>query len=497
MLAITHDGERIGWALAAAILWVTGTAALMRRAPVARPVQATVAGVSQVLVVHASQTGFATELAHRTADALRDAGLGVVTCAVGELDSAMLSAHTRALFVVSTTGEGDAPDSAVGFQRALMSSPRALSHLHYGILALGDRDYEDFCAFGRDLEHWLHASGATALFDRVDVDNGDDGALRHWQDQLRQLSGNAELPDWQRPAYGAWRVNARQLLNAGSQGLPCFHVSLVPDDLAALDWQAGDILEVGPKHGDAVLRRWTEQAGVAPDASLLAALASMHLPEPASVRGMPVAAWLPTLSALPHREYSIASVPADGSLDLVVRQQRGADGSSGLGSGWLTEHVSVGGRVDARVRRNPGFHAPSDDRPVILIGNGTGIAGLRALLKQRMARGHRRNWLLFGERQAAVDRLHVDELERWQHAGDIAQLDLVWSRDGGAGRYVQDALRANAPMLRTWVAEGASLYVCGSLAGMAPAVDSALRESLGDAMVDTLLEAGRYRRDVY
>jgi sulfite reductase (NADPH) flavoprotein alpha-component len=45
--------------------------------------------------------------------------------------------------------------------------------------------------------------------------------------------------------------------------------------------------------------------------------------------------------------------------------------------------------------------------------------------------------------------------------------------------------------------QGAAIYVCGSLAGMAPGVDAVLRATLGDVEVERLREAGRYRRDVY
>ena len=44
---------------------------------------------------------------------------------------------------------------------------------------------------------------------------------------------------------------------------------------------------------------------------------------------------------------------------------------------------------------------------------------------------------------------------------------------------------------------GAAIYVCGSLQGMAPGVDGVLRDILGSTKVDELVEAGRYRRDVY
>ena len=134
---------------------------------------------------------------------------------------------------------------------------------------------------------------------------------------------------------------------------------------------------------------------------------------------------------------------------------------------------------------------------MILIGNGTGLAGLRAHLRAREAIGATRNWLLFGERNASADRLHGEELDAWQRNGVLERLDLVFSRDGHLQRYVQDALHANADTLRAWVDEGAALYVCGSLEGMAPGVDAALNEILGAPRMTELSETGRYRRDVY
>ncbi len=97
---------------------------------------------------------------------------------------------------------------------------------------------------------------------------------------------------------------------------------------------------------------------------------------------------------MPKREFSIASIMEEGFLRLVIRQVRKPDGTLGLASEWLTERAQIGDGIRLRVRSNPGFHAPIDSRAVILIGNGTGIAGLRSLLKHRIARGHDRNWLL-------------------------------------------------------------------------------------------------------
>jgi sulfite reductase (NADPH) flavoprotein alpha-component len=409
------------------------------------------------LIAFASQTGFAAELASRTARSLDAAGTAVRVASLAELSAPLLRESRRVLFIVSTTGEGDAPDPATPFVRTVLESTLGLAELRYAVLALGDREYDNFCAFGHRIDRWLRHQGAAALFDVVEVDNGDEGALRHWQHQLSVLSNSPDLPDWETPRYQSWRLRERRLVNPGSAGDPCFHIELVSQSPADLEWQAGDVAEIDPRNST-----WDTEG-----------------------------------SKLPHREYSIASLPTDGALHLLVRQMRRPGGELGLGSGWLTAQATPGDEIAVRIRANTNFHAPADDRPLILIGNGTGIAGLRALLKARIAVGLRRNWLLFGERSAAYDRFYGSDIERWQSEGSIEQLDLVFSRDQPQRRYVQDRLVERAGELRRWVDEGAAIYVCGSLQGMAPAVDAALREILGAAQLETLAAAGRYRRDVY
>jgi len=133
----------------------------------------------------------------------------------------------------------------------------------------------------------------------------------------------------------------------------------------------------------------------------------------------------------------------------------------------------------------------------VLIGNGTGIAGLRAHLRARIDAGARRNWLLFGERHRAHDFHFGDELEQWRRDGGIEHLDTVFSRDGGPHRYVQDLLAAQAGRLRRWVDHGATVLVCGSLQGMAPAVDAVIAQVLGREPKEQLVRERRYRRDVY
>lgn len=444
-----------------------------------------------ILVAYASQTGFAEELANATARTLAAAGAPVTLRELSSVTAADLTGP--ALFVVSTTGEGDAPDPARAFIRDVMKDGVDLSSLRYGVLALGDSTYAAFCAFGRELDAWLTRSGAAPLFDRVEVDDGDPAALRHWQGQLSLLTGVTDAPDWSRPAYGRWTLAERTLLNPGSPGGEAWHVRLVPTDGAT--WEAGDILEIGPRNDPA------EVTALGLPASLNQILSSLRLPhEPAAIealRGLSAQAVAERLTPLPHREYSIASLPVDGGAELIVRLMPRADGAPGLGSGWLCRFAEIGGTIDARVRTNRGFHAPEASRPLILIGSGTGLAGLRAHLKARAALGVRWNWLVFGERTAAHDYFHREEIEGWRASGLLDRADLAFSRDQAERVYVQHRLRAAADVLRRWVANGAAIYVCGSLEGMSRDVHAALVEVLGAETLERLTDEGRYRRDVY
>ena len=81
--------------------------------------------------------------------------------------------------------------------------------------------------------------------------------------------------------------------------------------------------------------------------------------------------------------------------------------------------------------------------------------------------------------------------------GMLQRLDLAFSRDQAEKIYVHHKLTKNADALKKWIADGAVIYVCGSIDGMASDVDRTLNEILGENTLDQLRQDGRYRRDVY
>lgn len=455
-------------ALCAAIWWRERQRALAARA--ASNALAGDGATAPVLVLFASQTGQGEAIAWQTARALHAAGTPARVLGLDAVDADTLSSAQRALFIASTYGEGDAPDGASVFADQLMARALALPQLRYAVLALGDRQYAHFCGFGRALDAWLASTGAQALAERIEVDNGDAAALAAWRAQWGGAGADADADT--SAAFMPWRLASRTLLNAGSAGAPVYELAFVATaDASGASRSAPGGASSGPTGSTADADPW--QSGDL----LQVQLAS----DPAR-----------------PRDYSIASVPADGQLQLLVRQERHPDGTLGAASGLLTTTLAVGETLALRLRPHRRFRLEGNaERPLLLIGNGTGLAGLRGHLRARVAAGQHANWLLFGERHAAHDFLCRAELEAWQAAGQLERLDMVFSRDQPESLYVQHRLLQAGDAVRDWVARGAAIYVCGSLQGMASGVDAALRDVLGVAGLQALAADGRYRRDVY
>lgn len=457
-----------------------------------------------ILIGYASQTGSAFNIAQQTAEQLEQAGKSVQVRSLNQLIPAHLMQVSTALFIVSTYGEGEAPDNGNRFIARTLAQLEntSLQNLQVAMLALGDSNYQHFCGFAHQLHTKLHQCGAHFLTDIIEVDQLDESALRHWQYYLGKISGNPHFSDWNKPAYSDWKLSARECINPSSPGAPVFHLKLKPlvGEIPADCWQAGDIAEIGPCNSHESIQNFILRLERTSIASELLATCDLEISDEKlnAVKILSDQALVDALPELPHREYSIASVPAEGSLDLLIRQVQISEYQFGIGSGWLTAHAKLNSSIRLRIRTNPHFHSPEAARPLILIGNGTGIAGLRAHISNP-ARRNAKHWLFFGERSALADHFFQTDLQNWQSTGLLTRIDTVFSRDAvpNAPRYVQDLLVPNAFEIQRWVTEGAAIYVCGSLKGMAYAVDATLAQILGADQLEILTDEQRYCRDVY
>lgn len=447
------------------------------------------------LVVYASQSGHVEHYAKQFAHQLQQSGQLNAVLDMQYLSIAELSAAKKILWCVSTYGEGDAPDRARTIAKKLLRQSLDLSKLQYAVLAFGDRRYAQFCAFGQYLDQWLKAQHAQPLFEMVCVNALSSSDLAKWNTQIEHLTQIKLNTQSEHQAWQKFKLQQRKCLNTGSSGQPIFQLQL--QCLEQTYWQSGDILEIQCGNADTTIQAFLKAYDIVDHTEFIQQLRNKNLRNvPLRLATESVEAWLQRFDILATRDYSIASIPEQGYVELVVRQQHTEQGL-GLGSGWLSAALAIGQIISARIRSNPSFHLIQQQQPLILIGNGTGIAGLMSHLHQREKWQDQQNWLIFGERQQHYDHLYAEQLQQWQQQGFLADIDYAFSRDQQQKIYVQDRLLQKADQLRQWVADGAAIYICGSLNGMAQEVEHVLIQILGQIELEQLREQHRYQRDVY
>ena len=399
----------------------------------------------ELLILWASQSGTAAAQAGQIAKLLHDQH--PVVLPLDQLEAKRLQTARRAVFVIATSGEGEAPDHARGALERLKRTAPDLRHLSYAMLAAGDRSYAQFCGYGRQVERFLQDQGAREMLPRAEMDRGDPEVLADFLQRLGEGFGQPRLIGEEVPR---WRLISRRRLNPGSPGGGLYALRFQPE--AALpDWQAGDI------------------------ASLT----------------------LPGSNGLIRRDYSLASLPQSGSAELVLRHVIDAQGRPGQGSHYLTQEMQPGESLPLQLRANPGFRAKDHAAPMILIGNGSGMAGLLSHLRARASReGGGPCALFFGERSPLHDEIFAEELKALRTAGLSLEVHRAFSRSAQP-RYVQDLLQDHSEPLRAAVRSGAHIYLCGRREGMAEAVLACLREVFGDALWQRLREESRLHQDVY
>jgi len=247
------------------------------------------------------------------------------------------------------------------------------------------------------------------------------------------------------------------------------------------------------------------------DAARLDVLAALEKFAP--VRADPEAI-LECLEPLQPRLYSISSSPlaSPGEVHLTVaavRYELVGRRRLGVASTLLADRLVPGERVKVYLQKAHGFALPPDgDRPIIMVGPGTGIAPFRSFLFHRRATGATgRAWLFFGHQREAQDFFYRDELDGFLRDGTLTRLSLAWSRDGASKVYVQDRMLQAGPELWGWLKAGAHFYVCGDAKRMAKDVEQTLTDISAKAgqmsqaaardFIAELKATGRYQADVY
>ncbi len=184
--------------------------------------------------------------------------------------------------------------------------------------------------------------------------------------------------------------------------------------------------------------------------------------------------FLPLTNKIAPRLYSIASSPKahPGEVHLtvaVVTYETHGRRKYGIASGFLGygQELNVN-ELPVYIQPTKHFHMPANDKNIIMVGPGTGIAPFRAFLEHRAIDGATgKSWLFFGDQKKSTDFLYEKEFAAMLEKGTLTRLDTAFSRDQAEKIYVQDRMQENGAELWKWLQEGAYFYVCGDAKRMA------------------------------
>ncbi|WP_199610219.1 assimilatory sulfite reductase (NADPH) flavoprotein subunit [Flocculibacter collagenilyticus] len=228
-------------------------------------------------ILYGSQTGNAKGIAQALADSARSQGLAVKLTSMADFKPQQLKKETHLVILVSTHGEGDAPDDAEILHQFLASkkAPK-LDKLKYSVLALGDSSYELFCQTGKDFDERLAALGAQAVIPRQDCDveyeddakTWSEAVIKTFEEEVKESSNESTsqvipMPGVATPASAAAQtftkqnpftatLVANQKITGRNSTKDVRHIEI---DLAdsGIQYQVGDALGVYFENDDAIV----------------------------------------------------------------------------------------------------------------------------------------------------------------------------------------------------------------------------------------------------
>jgi ferredoxin-NADP reductase len=157
------------------------------------------------------------------------------------------------------------------------------------------------------------------------------------------------------------------------------------------------------------------------------------------------------------RSYSIASHWTGGPVELTVEKL-----PDGEVSPYLVDVLQIGDPVEVRGPVGGWFvWTPQQPEPIQLIGGGSGVVPLMAILRaHQAAASHSPMRLLYSVRRPAAV-YYADELEKWTTAENVS-VTFAYSREAPPG--APRVGRVDADLLATATLgphTGATTYVCG------------------------------------
>lgn len=503
----------------------------------------------KITLVYGTETGNAKKLATQLAGIAKKKG---VTVKLAGLDQYRLSDLTKEEYffvVISTQGEGEPPLLAKKFYDHIHEALLDLKKMKFGVLALGDSSYAQFCKTGEDVDARLEALGGHRILPlkKCDVDYEEDAL--HWiENVIAALQTNVgSVPVIARPAvedkkpagkksYKGTVVTNINLNDRGSNK-ETYHIEISTEE--DIDYVPGDALGIIPPNNDKVVDEIIQLTGIDENKEIATAkvtasvrellkkylnimyplkstikqyaeITGHDVPQEARIGLLDLLKIYPVkdaamfeevikiLTSQAPRMYSISSSPSSHGLTevhITVSKDEyyvGDEKRTGVCSEFFST-VPVGAEIEFFIQKQKHFRLPDPDKDVIMIGPGTGIAPFRSFIAERDAIGASgRNWLFFGEQHFLTDFLYQVEWQAYLQTGTLSRLDLAFSRDQEEKIYVQHRMKQKGAELYEWLQNGAYMYISGKREPTSKDVERALVEIFMEHGNKTQEEAEKY-----
>ncbi len=543
------------------LLWVNGYLnGILAQQQTIETETASKSKAGKITIAYATETGNSKRLA--TAFAARAKKQGI-HAKVQSLDQYRLNDLTKEeyfLTIISTHGDGEPPASAKKFYDHVHQNGFKLPKLKYSVLALGDSSYPLFCKAGEDVDEQLSKLGGNRISPLQKCDVDFETEADQWLNRIfNTLNENTEsvakvLPTLISPKAKGKKIYTGKILahinlNDTGSNKETYHIEIQAEDVV---YQPGDSIGIIPENKKHIVDQIIELLAIDPGKNidyrdelisvydlLHTKLNIAHLPERvvkkyASVlqqeipetkidlldllKIFPVKGEreftdvIKILEPITPRLYSIASSPEAHPAEIHITVAKNcftvnSQTRYGLASEFLAL-LNEDNELKFYIHPNNQFRLPNENKNIIMIGPGTGIAPFRSFIAERDATGASgKNWLFFGDQHFLTDFLYQSELQSWLETGALTKIDIAFSRDQEEKRYVQHKMLKKGGEIFEWLLAGSYVYICGAKEPMSVDVENALLQiiekfgerSKEDAQqyLDTLKEQGRYVMDVY
>ncbi|ORY65070.1 uncharacterized protein BCR38DRAFT_431779 [Pseudomassariella vexata] len=157
----------------------------------------------RILILYGSETGNSQDAAEDLERLAERLHFKTRVCEMNDIEINTLIRYPLAIFVTSTTGQGEVPKNAQKFWKSLLRKrlpPGCLSQVAFTTFGLGDSSYTKYNWAARKLHKRLEQLGATELYPRGEADErheeGIDGTYLPWSLSLRaHLLSEYPLPE--------------------------------------------------------------------------------------------------------------------------------------------------------------------------------------------------------------------------------------------------------------------------------------------------------------